>query len=81
MNDKSPKNPVLPENEKGDKLYGAPQTEAEFEALVNEAGNESSGTFVLIAAVVVLFVVGTLMVTKIVLKSNHDTMVEESTQR
>lgn len=40
-----------------------------------ESVTESSGAFILIAAVVVLFVIGALLVTKIVLKSNHDNMV------
>lgn len=43
-----------------------------------ESVTESSGAFILIAAVVVLFVIGALLVTKIVLKSNHDNMVQDS---
>lgn len=49
--------------------------------MVRSAGNESSGAFILIAAVVVLFVLGALLATKLVLKNTHDKMRDESNAR
>jgi len=49
--------------------------------MVREAGTESEGTFILIAAVVVLLVIAALIATKFTLRSNHDNMVEESLKR
>lgn len=82
--DKKAPAPVVQEEEQEEfygEYNGPPETEAEFEAMVREASSESEGTFILIAAIVVLFVMAALLFTKLVLKSNHENMVEESIAR
>jgi len=61
---------------------GPPQNQQEFnEILGKESSSETSGNFIVIAAVVVLFVFGALAVTKIVLKNNHENMIQASNER
>jgi len=72
--------PAQPQESKTDNQY-AYQNEETYADMVKNLETRSSGAFVLIAAVVVLFVIGALLATKMILNNNHQKMVEEAESR